>query len=425
MSDIISSKKHPLVKHLFRLKVSAQARKSFGETFIFGKHLLQEWLGQDRFEQDRHLQEGTSSSVSSPISSVLLTQQASKPSPILPECRRHRYSAKKLLIPLAYSFKNRLKPQDYRLNCSENLESIAPLYGSVEGTSSIEQGNFKRDNHESSALVKQWSELIEQLSTYLDPKDIHICSNGVTKELCNFSGDQPPTPILLVKTPSLSSHSCAIRSTLTRKPHTRGNQTSSNNQMSPVATKATSGAKAWSEADNHLCGPLLILDRLQDPGNVGTLLRTCDAAGITTCLLTYGSCDPYAPKVMASGRGSHFRMNIKSIDPKELLELIDSGSKRVIVADPSGMPLARFREEFPSNRQSFLATKSCAEERCLSDPLNYALVIGHEGHGPSKELLDRAAERGSIIRLPMREGVDSLNAAIAGSILIYALQGLS
>lgn len=140
---------------------------------------------------------------------------------------------------------------------------------------------------------------------------------------------------------------------------------------------------------------ILILDRLQDPGNMGTVLRTAYAAGYKRVYILKGSADIYSPKVLRASVGAIFNINISLIDDvKTLLELDEIKSRNIVVTVPIG-GIPYYKTEISKK---------------------VALVIGNEGKGISNELINSSDTRVSI---PMNEGIESLNAGIAAAILMY------
>ncbi len=142
---------------------------------------------------------------------------------------------------------------------------------------------------------------------------------------------------------------------------------------------------------------LVALDGVQDPGNVGTILRTADAAGFEGVLLSQQCADVFSPKVLRATMGSIFRMAIRVTEdlPGALLELRGAGFS-VISSQLDGTP---FYEREPVGER-------------------YALVIGSEGNGVTDEVKALATHR---VKLPMRGGAESLNAAVAAGIMMYEL----
>lgn len=139
------------------------------------------------------------------------------------------------------------------------------------------------------------------------------------------------------------------------------------------------------------------LDAVQDPGNVGTIIRTADAAGFDGILLGPDCADLYSPKVLRSTMGSVFRMSF---------------------AFPDNLPdmLRSYREKGFSVLSSQLDGDPFYERAGVSSA--YILVIGNEGNGISEPVKAEASHR---LRLPMRGGAESLNAAVAAGIMMYDL----
>lgn len=166
-------------------------------------------------------------------------------------------------------------------------------------------------------------------------------------------------------------------------------------------TRAPQGICAsFSMPENLLYDPekLAALDGVQDPGNLGGIWRTADAAGFGGMLLSEGCADRMSPKVLRSAMGSAFRVPVRTTGdlPGELYRLRDSGYQ-VIVTALDG-------EDFFSNMPD-------TDEKTV-------LVIGSEGNGARPETRAAATK---ILRLPMRGGAESLNANVAAGILLYAL----
>ena len=144
-------------------------------------------------------------------------------------------------------------------------------------------------------------------------------------------------------------------------------------------------------------GRLVVLDGVQDPGNVGTIWRTADAAGLNGLLMSDQCADPFSPKVQRAAMGSGFRVpaSVTSDLPGMLAQLRSRGYA-VIASSLSG---ADFYAGMP---------------RCE----RFALVIGNEARGVSSEVM-RTAD--VLLKLPMRGGAESLNAAVAAGIMMYEL----
>jgi TrmH family RNA methyltransferase len=141
--------------------------------------------------------------------------------------------------------------------------------------------------------------------------------------------------------------------------------------------------------------PFLILgENLQDPGNIGTLIRTAAAAGARGMLLTAGSADVYSPKVQRAAAGAALRLPV--------------------VTDVSlAATCARFEHKLPLYAAH---PRGDVLPYDLDMKKGFVLLIGSEAHGLSDEALAMAD---ALVRLPMADESESLNASVAGSILLY------
>lgn len=142
--------------------------------------------------------------------------------------------------------------------------------------------------------------------------------------------------------------------------------------------------------------PILILDRIQDPGNMGTIIRTATATGFHTIVLI-DSADAFSPKVIRSSSGGVFYLDIFRMSQDETANYCTRHGVELLVADMAGENI--FKTEITSK--------------------NFALVIGNEGQGVSKFF----KENGRIISLPMKPLMESLNAGVSASVLMYTLLG--
>lgn len=142
--------------------------------------------------------------------------------------------------------------------------------------------------------------------------------------------------------------------------------------------------------------PILVLDRIQDPGNLGTIIRTAAATGFNKIALI-DSVDPYLPKVVRSSSGGIFYCDLFRMTEDEVLSALSRHGVQVLVADMDGENIFKTSMTFD----------------------NFALVIGNEGQGVS----DNFKLAGKAISLPMKEQMESLNAGVSASVLMYMLTG--
>lgn len=142
-------------------------------------------------------------------------------------------------------------------------------------------------------------------------------------------------------------------------------------------------------------GNVVVLDRLQDPGNIGTIIRTAEAAGYDAVITTSGTADVYAPKVVRAAAGSLFRMPIlQSADEQTVIDALREAGRDIVVTS--------------------LDTEQSYWDADLTE--NIALVIGNEGQGVSRGFLKSSQIK---IKIPMEGEIESLNAAVAAGILMY------
>lgn len=167
-------------------------------------------------------------------------------------------------------------------------------------------------------------------------------------------------------------------------------------------TKSPQGVCAAFEmrasiAPDALPDRVVALDGVQDPGNVGTIWRTADAAGVQAILLGAGCADASSPKVLRSAMGSAFRL--PSVRTDALSQI-----------------LSRMREKGYAILASAL---DGADFYQMGNPgKRFVLVIGNEARGISDGVRAQATQ---LVRLPMRGGAESLNAAVAAGIMMYEL----
>ena len=142
-------------------------------------------------------------------------------------------------------------------------------------------------------------------------------------------------------------------------------------------------------------GKYLFLEDVQDPGNVGTMIRTADAAGFTGVIVSDKSADIYSLKTLRSMQGSHFHLPIYR------------------------MPLTSFVEEAKKSDLPILATTLSRESkdyRELSSLENFVLVMGNEGQGISSVIAESADQ---LVHIGMKGRAESLNVAVAAGILMF------
>lgn len=140
-------------------------------------------------------------------------------------------------------------------------------------------------------------------------------------------------------------------------------------------------------------GDIIVLDRVQDPGNVGAILRTAAAAGVQTLLTTPGTAACWAPKVLRAGMGGHF-----------VLDIVENVAPEALQALAAHLPLAG---TVLQGGQSLYGTD-------LRSPL--AWVFGNEGEGIAPALQERLGLR---LTIPQAAGVESLNVAASAAVCLF------
>lgn len=142
---------------------------------------------------------------------------------------------------------------------------------------------------------------------------------------------------------------------------------------------------------------VLILDRIQDPGNMGTIIRTADSAGVDAIILLKGCVDIYNPKVIRSTMGSIFDMNVIHATQEEALRILKLKKFDIV--------------------SSYLDTNNYYN----TVEYNYktALVIGNEANGINEELVSKSDV---LVKIPIYGKAESLNAAISSAILMYEIK---
>ncbi|RXS88678.1 MULTISPECIES: RNA methyltransferase [Geobacillus] len=143
----------------------------------------------------------------------------------------------------------------------------------------------------------------------------------------------------------------------------------------------------------------LLIDAVQDPGNLGTMIRTADAAGIDAVILGEGCADVYNPKVVRATQGSLFHLPVVKGD---LVQWI-----------------ARFKEQGIPVYGT--ALENAVDYRTVPPSSSFALLVGNEGSGVRREWLEMTTE---TIYIPIYGQAESLNVAVAAGILLYSLQAV-
>jgi TrmH family RNA methyltransferase len=145
-------------------------------------------------------------------------------------------------------------------------------------------------------------------------------------------------------------------------------------------------------------GVWVALEDMRDPGNLGTIIRTADAAGASGVILAGQSCDPFSPDCVRATMGSIFAMPLVRMEQKPFLDLL---------------------REWPGESVGTRMQAAESYRRAYTSPT--LLVMGSEGKGLSQEA---AAACSTLVRIPMKGGADSLNVAIATGLVLFEAQKL-
>ncbi len=163
----------------------------------------------------------------------------------------------------------------------------------------------------------------------------------------------------------------------------------------PQGIIAVCGYPQADEAIPENASLLVALDGVQDPGNVGTVIRTMDAAGYHCLLMDEKTADPYGPKALRASMGGVFRIPVRRCaDLAGQLHTLSQNGYEIVAGDLRGEP--------------FYQRRKAKDRLCV--------VIGNEGQGVSPAVFAESTMR---LKLPMVGGAESLNAAVAGAIMMY------
>ena len=146
-----------------------------------------------------------------------------------------------------------------------------------------------------------------------------------------------------------------------------------------------------------LTRPWLLLDNVQDPGNIGTMVRTADAAGFAGIAFGTGTVDIHQPKVERAMQGSQFHLQLISTDLDKLVDQLQA----------QGSPV--YGSELNPQAARYLD---------IDAPASFGLIMGNEGNGMSRELLARTDQN---LYIPIKGQAESLNVAVAAGVLMFGL----
>jgi TrmH family RNA methyltransferase len=168
------------------------------------------------------------------------------------------------------------------------------------------------------------------------------------------------------------------------------------NKLSDTITPQEIIGVVKKKEENTIGNKVLILDNIQDPGNLGTIIRSSVAFNIDTIILSNDTVDLYNPKVIRSSEGMFCHINVITMDLEEAINIIKT--KNIIVYGTDVVDGEDVSE--------------------VNDKTSYALIMGNEGNGVKSNIQELCDEN---LYIPMQETCESLNVGVACSILLYEL----
>lgn len=140
----------------------------------------------------------------------------------------------------------------------------------------------------------------------------------------------------------------------------------------------------------------LAVESIESPGNLGTIIRTAEAAGVSGIFILHPSCDPHDPATIRATMGSLFSQKLVRCSVPDFKCWARSSGVSVVASSPSGL----------------------MDYKALAYRFPAALIVGSEKHGLTEQLLETA---NFVVRIPMRGSCDSLNAAVAAGVLLFEM----
>ena len=169
-------------------------------------------------------------------------------------------------------------------------------------------------------------------------------------------------------------------------------------KMSTMESPSNVLAICWKNDSKEIIGDkILLLDEIQDPGNLGTIIRSSVAFGVTTIVLSRDTVDLYNPKVIRATEEMFCHINIITMDLEEAIKIIKE--KGIIIYGTNVVSGTNIKE--------------------ISNVSSFALIVGNEGNGVKKHIQMLCDDN---LYIPMNDNVESLNVGIACSILLYELR---
>lgn len=164
--------------------------------------------------------------------------------------------------------------------------------------------------------------------------------------------------------------------------------------MHPQGILAVIKKKETNAEINYNEKLIVVLDDIQDPGNLGTIIRTVDSCGLSQIIVSKDTADAYSPKVVRSTMSGIFRVNV--IEVENLVETLEEIKKHGYKVAATSLDTSKTIYDIDYNKT--------------------AIIIGNEANGVSKEVLSKADVK---VKIPMQGKTESLNAAVATGIVLY------
>ncbi len=256
----------------------------------------------------------------------------------------------------------------------------AAMLISSTGNDEIKAARQARDGHDRGLLFVEGERLVRD-----------CLGSAAVPRVCFHAPDPPPAIAALL--PRLSERGARLLPTAPAVLKSLSDTVSPQGIIVLAARPPSDADAFWRELP--ACPLLVALDRVQDPGNLGAILRTAEAAGAHGLIALNGTADPFAPKVLRASMGSAFRLPILTgLTPNSLLAAARARSLRAIAA----------------------AGGAAASYRDIDWTVPALLVLGNEGSGLDPALLAACAE---TVRIPIKPPVESLNVAAAAAVLLF------
>ena len=248
---------------------------------------------------------------------------------------------------------------------------------------------MKRIESKSNALVKHWKKLVTVRKEREKSKEFLVEGHHLVEEALKVPG--------MVKHIMIGDHA-----TLDHKWQTGDIQLL---EISPEVVQELADTEHTQGIFAHCQQPayklalnawsrVLLIDAVQDPGNVGTMIRTADAAGVDAVILGKGSADAFNPKTLRSAQGSTFHLPVVKADLEDwIANLADEGFVLIGTALEGAK---NYKDVAPSDKMAF--------------------ILGNEGAGVQANLLEQVDAR---VKIPIYGQAESLNVAIASAIVLY------